>query len=265
MQKRHTDRESYFGEQSQTSKNYYIPYIKEVIGHIPDKVLEVGCGEGGNLLPFAEAGCRVMGVDIDAMRIEQARTFFTQRHQQGQFIATDIFQLEDKATNFPLILLHDVIEHIRDKERFLSGLQKHLSADGAIFVGFPAWQMPFGGHQQIAHSRIVSHFPFLHLLPRTLYKWILRLCGEQEHAITELLDIKSTGCTIELFNRIARQANYQIIDRRLYLINPHYKIKFGLSPRRLNGVIAAIPYIRNFSCTSCFYILKKGTKTVNHY
>lgn len=71
MQKRHTDRESYFDEQSQTSKNYYIPYIKEVIGHIPDKVLEVGCGEGGNLLPFAKAGCRVMGVDIDAMRIEQ--------------------------------------------------------------------------------------------------------------------------------------------------------------------------------------------------
>ena len=265
MQKRHTDRESYFDEQSQTSKNYYIPYIKEVIGHIPDKVLEVGCGEGGNLLPFAEASCRVMGVDIDATRIEQARTFFAQRHQQGQFIATDIFQLKDKATNFPLILLHDVIEHIRDKERFFSGLQEHLSADGAVFVGFPAWQMPFGGHQQIAHSRIVSHFPFLHLLPRTLYRWILRLCGEQEHAITELLDIKSTGCTIELFNRIARQANYQIIDRRLYLINPHYKIKFGLSPRRLNGVIAAIPYIRNFFCTSCFYILKKGTKTVNHY
>lgn len=257
MQKRHTDRESYFDEQSQTSKNYYIPYIKEVIGHIPDKVLEVGCGEGGNLLPFAKVGCRVMGVDIDAMRIGQARTFFAQRHQQGQFIATDIFQLEDKATNFPLILLHDVIEHIRDKERFLSDLQKHLSADGAVFVGFPAWQMPFGGHQQIAHSRIVSHFPFLHLLPRTLYRWILRLCGEQERAITELLDIKSTGCTIELFNRIARQANYQIIDRRLYLINPHYKIKFGLSPRRLNGVIAAIPYIRNFFCTSCFYILKK--------
>lgn len=199
MQKRHTDRESYFGEQSQTSKNYYIPYIKEVIGHIPDKVLEVGCGEGGNLLPFAKAGCRVMGVDIDAMRIEQARAFFAQRHQQ------------------------------------------------------------------IAHSHIVSHFPFLHLLPRTLYRWILRLCGEQERVITELLDIKSTGCTIELFNRIARQANYQIIDRRLYLINPHYKIKFGLSPRKLNGVIAAIPYIRNFFCTSCFYILKKGTKTVNHY
>lgn len=85
-----------------------------------------------------------MGVDIDATRIEQARTFFAQRHQQGQFIATDIFQLKDKATNFPLILLHDVIEHIRDKEQFFSSIQEHLSADGAVFVGFPAWQMPFG-------------------------------------------------------------------------------------------------------------------------
>lgn len=257
MQKRHTDRESYFDEQSQTSKNYYIPYIKEVIGNIPDKVLEVGCGEGGNLLPFAKAGCRVVGVDIDTMRIEQAITFFAKKHQQGQFIAADIFQLEKKATDFPLILLHDVIEHIGDKERFLSGLQDHLSADGTVLVGFPAWQMPFGGHQQIAHSRIVSHFPFLHLLPRTLYKWVLKLCGEQERTVTELLNIKNTGCTIEMFNRIARQTNYQIIDRRLYLINPHYKIKFGLSPRRLNGIIAAIPYIRNFFCTSCFYMLKK--------
>ena len=33
MQKRHTDRESYFGEQSQTSKNYYIPYIKEAVSY----------------------------------------------------------------------------------------------------------------------------------------------------------------------------------------------------------------------------------------
>lgn len=71
MQKRHTNRESYFDEQSQSSKDYYIPYIKEAIGNIPDKVLEVGCGEGGNLLPFAQTGCRVTGLDIDPTRIEQ--------------------------------------------------------------------------------------------------------------------------------------------------------------------------------------------------
>lgn len=101
MQKRHTDRESYFGEQSQTSKNYYIPYIKEVIGHIPDKVLEVGCGEGGNLLPFAKAGCRVMGVDIDAMRIEQARTFFTQRLSRDSSLPPTFSSLRTRLRIFP--------------------------------------------------------------------------------------------------------------------------------------------------------------------
>lgn len=259
MQKRHTDRESYFEEQSQTSRNYYIPYIKEIIGTLPDKVLEVGCGEGGNLLPFAQSGCRVAGIDIDSTRIEQAKTFFAQRHQQGEFMAANIFQIGKKeATDFPLILLHDVIEHIEDKALLLSILRSHLSAGGVLFVGFPAWQMPFGGHQQIAHSPIIAHLPFIHLLPRTLYKWILRLCGEPERTITELLNIKSTGCTIEMFHRLARQTNYQVINRRLYLINPHYKTKFGLSPRRLHRMIAAIPYLRNFFCTSCFYILRKA-------
>lgn len=263
MQKRHIDRESYFEEQSQTSDKYYIPYIKEVIGSIPDNVLEVGCGEGGNLLPFAKAGCRVMGIDIDTTRIEQAGIFFAQRHQQGEFIVADISQPGKEETTFPLILLHDVIEHIEDKESLLSGLQNYLSADGTIFVGFPAWQMPFGGHQQIAHSRIISHLPFIHLLPSALYKRALKLCGEQERTIAELLNIKSTRCTIEMFHRIALQANYQIIDRRLYFINPHYKIKFGLSPRKLNGIIAAIPYIRNFFCTSCFYVLKKKSAIIH--
>lgn len=72
MQERHIDRKRYFEEQAQTCRKYYIPYIKNHIGHLPHKVLEVGCGEGGNLLPFAESGCEVVGVDIARSRIEQA-------------------------------------------------------------------------------------------------------------------------------------------------------------------------------------------------
>ena len=38
MQKRHTNRERYFEEQAQTTRNYYIPYIKEYTGNLPNKV-----------------------------------------------------------------------------------------------------------------------------------------------------------------------------------------------------------------------------------
>ena len=247
MQKRHTNRERYFEEQAQTSRNYYIPYIKKIIGYIPNTVLEVGCGEGGNLLPFAESGCHVVGIDIVASRIQQAGTFFKKKRQKGHFIASDVFQLEKDGKEFPLILIHDVIEHIENKSRFLACMRDYLSTDGVIFVGFPAWQMPFGGHQQIARSKIISHMPFIHLLPRILYKWILELFSEQESTVKELLTIKYTRCTIEMFRRVVKQTDYQIVNEQLYFINPHYKIKFGLTPHKLNKTIACIPFIRNVS------------------
>ena len=172
MQERHTNRERYFEEQAHTTRNYYIPYIKKNIGNLPNKVLEVGCGEGGNLLPFAELGCDTIGIDIAVSRIEQAKNFFITKKQKGTFIASDIFLLNDLQKHFPLILIHDVIEHIDNKELFLHSLKNYLSPNGVIFIAFPAWQMPFGGHQQIARSKVISHMPFIHLLPRILYQGI---------------------------------------------------------------------------------------------
>ncbi len=147
--------------------------------------MEVGCGEGGNLLPFAESGCEVIGVDIAESRIQQAQNFFIDKNQKGDFIASDIFLLCNLGKTFPLILVHDVIEHIEHKAQFLSELKEFLSPGGVIFVAFPAWQMSFGGHQQIAKGKIISHLPFIHLLPRFLYRWLLKLCGEKDDTIKE--------------------------------------------------------------------------------
>ncbi len=258
MQERHSNRERYFEEQARTTERYYIPYIRRFVRAIPDEVLEVGCGEGGNLMPFARMGCRVTGVDMAAPRVEQAKTFFAERGQEGTFIAADIFQLKELERKFSLILVHDVIEHIGDKERFLRGLRRYLAPDGVIFIAFPAWQMPFGGHQQIARGK-ASRLPFIHLLPAGLYARLLRRLGEGEATVRELLEIKETRCPIELFRSVVRRASYRIVDQQLYFINPHYEVKFGLKPRKLNGLIASIPYARNFFSTSCFYIIRPLT------
>lgn len=257
MQKRHTDRKRYFEEQARTSLNYYIPYIKQFTGSLPSKVLEVGCGEGGNLLPFARQGCEVVGVDMAASRIEQARAFFALDGRKGTFIASDIFRMKHLEGTFPLVLVHDVIEHIGCKDRFLSDLRNYLSDGGVMFVAFPAWQMPFGGHQQTARGRFVSHCPFIHLLPAGCYQWLLRVSGESADTISELLDIRRTRCTVEMFRKLARRNGYRIVGERLYFVNPHYEAKFGMRPRRLSRMIAAIPYVRNFFCTGCFYLLEK--------
>ena len=56
MQERHSDRERYFDEQARTTEKYYIPYIRKCFPELPQEVLEVGCGEGGNLFSFAKLG-----------------------------------------------------------------------------------------------------------------------------------------------------------------------------------------------------------------
>lgn len=118
MQQRHQNRTVYFKEQALTCNRYYIPYLKPFINISPDlHILEIGCGEGGNLLPFAKIGCHVTGLDLNTGRIKEAISFFQQEGVKGEFLNIDIFDYKPSPKNsFNLIILHDVIEHIADKK-----------------------------------------------------------------------------------------------------------------------------------------------------
>ena len=219
-------------------------------------VLEVGCGEGGNLLPFARRGCRVVGVDLSEQRVRQAESFFSRECAAGTFICDDVMHYRGDGRLFDLIVCHDVVEHIHEKGKMLLALKRLLAPGGRLFVAFPAWQMPFGGHQQIARSWVVSHLPFVHLLPELAFCLMLRLFGEDASKINELIGIRRTRCTVEMFEREAAYAGYTVCDRRLWLVNPHYEVKFGLRPIRLCRQLSALPYIRNFMASSCFYVVR---------
>ena len=53
MQERHRNRLLYFNEQAETTEKYVIPYIEQVFPlHEGERVLEIGCGEGGKLKPL---------------------------------------------------------------------------------------------------------------------------------------------------------------------------------------------------------------------
>ena len=65
---------------------------------------------------------------------------------------------------------------------------------------------------------------------------------------------------VEKFEKLAKQTGYDILDKQFWFINPHYEQKFNLKPRKLNALIAKIPYLRNFCTTSAFYLLKINEK-----
>lgn len=260
MQKRHLNKEIYFKELANTSREFYIDYVNDFITITPNiSILEIGCGEGGNLLPFAEIGCKVQGIDIAKTKIENARDMFQKAGYNSMFYSEDFFHFKTE-TKFDLIIIHDVIEHIdiKKKGEFIRKTTSLLKANGIVFWGFPAWQMPFGGHQQMCRNKICSKLPFIHLLPNFIYKSILKLGKERQAVIDALIETKRDKVTIEAFETLLENNGQKIKARKLWFINPHYKQKFNLKPRELYKWIGKIGYIRNYFSTSCFYISCKS-------
>jgi SAM-dependent methyltransferase len=259
MQERHLRRDIYFEEQAYTTATYVIPFISGLVGIRPGmRVLEIGCGEGGNMRPFLDMGCEVTGVDILTESIKNAENFFREHPHKDRLklIAGDIYEAGKELTEpFDLVYMRDVIEHIHDQERFLSFAKKFLAKGGKFFLGFPPWQNPFGGHQQICRSKFLSKLPYFHLLPGRSYPGLMNLFSEPESVVTSLLEIKETGISIEKFRRIIKEENYTINKEIFYLFNPNYEVKFGLKPVRQTKLITGIPWIRNFFVTACYYLL----------
>lgn len=261
MQKRHTDRYTYFQEQVNVTEKYVIPYIEEVLTSIPDMtVAEIGCGEGGNLKPFLDRNCYVVGIDIGPNKIENAKKYFASHPavNKTKFIAEDIYNVSPEETGkFDLIILRDTIEHIPNQEVFLGRLKDFLTPNGKIFFAFPPWRMPFGGHQQVCSNKFLSMLPYFHLLPSKAYRLVLKLFGESKEKIISLQEIKDTGIGISEFRRFLSVNNYRIEKEDCFLINPNYEIKFKLKVRKLPKLMN-IPFIKDFYTTAYYCIVSCG-------
>lgn len=253
----HGDRKRYFEIQAQNAEQYVIPFIEE---KFPIKkgmyVLEIGSAEGGVLKAFVDRGCKGVGVELNRQRVEMAEEFLQEEIAGGQirFISKDIYQadpVQDFDGKFDIIVLKDVIEHIYNQEKLIAWMKTFLKEDGVIFFGFPPWHMPFGGHQQMCKSTI-SKLPYIHLLPRSWYRWILKKNNE---LVDEFMEIVDTQITIERFEKIVDQTGYWISHKRFYLINPIYWYKFGWKPRVQNSWIERVPILRNFVTTCVYYCI----------
>jgi SAM-dependent methyltransferase len=255
----HTDKDWYFEMQKTNCNEYVIPFIEKTYPLKPQaKVLEIGCGTGGVLAAFLERGYQGAGVDIELGSLDFAKEKLADYIQSGQLIIVlkDIYQIDPETElngKFDLIVLKDVVEHIPHQERLMEKMKDLLLPGGAVYFGFPPWQMPFGGHQQICHSKILSRLPYFHLLPMPVYTAILKAFKEKPDG---LINIKETGISIERFEKIVKKADYKIIDKEYFVINPIYKYKFNMKVRKQSKIIGSIPYLRNFLTTSVFYLIQ---------
>lgn len=255
----HTDRRRYFDMQIENAEAFVLPFIeKEFKIKAGMRVLEIGAGEGGVLKAFINKGCVGVAVELDANRAKDGKLWLAEDISSGKlsFFANDIYdtEVETLGGKFDIIVLKDVIEHIHDQERLINWLHSFLVPGGVIYFGFPPWQMPYGGHQQMCEYYLAK-VPYFHLFPAPVYKRILKLFKEHPSTINNLLEVKETGISIERFEKIIRKTKYRVLNKKHYAINPIYQYKFGWKPREQIGIIKALPYIRNYFTTCVYYLV----------
>jgi SAM-dependent methyltransferase len=250
-----------FQHQYFVTRDYIIPFIEKIFPlSNQTEVLEIGCGEGGVLMVFAERNCYCHGIDLSQSKIEAGKKIFAESNFKSH-VKLDTANIYDDdfhvfaAGRFDLIILKDTIEHIPQQQKAMERLKEFLKPDGAVFFAFPPWRMPFGGHQQICNTKL-GKLPWIHLLPRSIYKAWMKKAGESDATIHELLDIYDTRISIHRFEQIARKLQYQTLRKRHYLVNPIYRYKFKWTPREQNKLLSYLPWIRDFFTTTVYYLLR---------
>ncbi len=158
------------------------------------RVYEVGCGAGGILRAFAEAGCAVAGADFDTAYLNAARRLEVDVAEGG----TDTLEGRPPAD---LIILSHVLEHFWDIPRDLERVRAALTAKGMVYVEVPGlfslreWRNgDFGMLAQTAHTLHLSLASLTRLMGRhgfeliTGDEYIRSLFGRDASVLADVQD-----------------------------------------------------------------------------
>ena len=111
------------------------------------RVLELGCGLGGHLLPMAAVlpNSTFVGVDLSARQIDEGNAVVERLGLRNvELRAEDLMDFEGAGAPFDYIICHGVYSWVPPsvQHRIMSLCAEHLTADGLVMISyntFPGW------------------------------------------------------------------------------------------------------------------------------
>ena len=248
----------YWGYQYLLSRDVIVPELMKLGAFHPgDAVAEIGCGEAGVLEAFIEKGAlKPLGTDIATFRLDLGKKIADELGINLTLTEHDILFGEPKEewkSSYNLVLLRDVIEHLDDATLALQNIRKILKPGGFLYVTFPPYTSPYGGHQHLLQNTL-GKLPYVHLLPKSLF-WKIIESGKLEQDREEVQRLHGIRLSVKKFLSAAEQAGYHIEHEEYYLLRPVFKMKFGLPTVKLTP-LKKLPLIKSVFSLEATYLLQ---------
>jgi SAM-dependent methyltransferase len=153
----------------------YLPKVVDFGGYRGQRLLEIGCGIGTDLVRFAAGGARVAGVDLSETAIRLARQNMDQHgHPADVFVVGDGVALPLPEASFDVVYAHGVLQYSADPRGIVEEALRVLRPGGsAIFMVYNrvSWLMALSRitnvgleHQDAPGLRLYSIAEFQALL-----------------------------------------------------------------------------------------------------
>ena len=113
----------------------YLPKLAEFDKHAGKKVLEIGCGQGTDLLQYAKSGSKVFGTDLTEAAIKKTKQMFLVYGIDADLRvcnAEDLKCFEDNS--FDIVYSFGVIHHTPETQKCIDDIRRVLKPGGKAFV-----------------------------------------------------------------------------------------------------------------------------------
>lgn len=240
-------------------RDFTVEYLKKSNAFSEGSIIcEIGSGEGGVAQALVLAGAaEALCTDILEHRLEAGQKMANNFGLNMKYIYHNIMEDEipaDWLSKFDLVILRDVIEHLENPELALKQILLLLKKGGKLYITFPPYYSPYGGHQQIVRGNIISKLPFIHLFPKRIFKFLVS--SGLDYGIEEVMRLKDYRLTPRSFKKIAKRLNYSISAQDYFLLRPVFKPRFNLPAFKIS-FLKKIPGLIDILSLEASFVLSK--------
>lgn len=153
------------------------------------KILDVGCGGGLLCEPLSRLGANLVGIDMGEKNIAAAKIHSKEGNLDIDYRQQDVEELASLDEKFDVVLAMEIIEHVKDVEKFLKAAKSCLKPNGLLFVA------TLNRTAKSYLNAIIGAEYVLRWLPKGTHDWKKFLKPSEINRIAEQNDLKLIDLT----------------------------------------------------------------------